>query len=76
MNYLIELGIIGILSSLRKIISQDFKTKKNPKNTVNTVTSVRASSLPNPPSKEGGGQIEIAAAIALEPWVSWYFWIW
>ena len=36
---------------------------------------VRASSLPSPPSKEGGGQIEIAAANALESWVSWCFWM-
>ncbi len=32
-------------------------------------------SLPSPPSKEGGGQIEIVAANALEPWVSWCFWM-
>ena len=42
----------------------------------NTVTSARASSLPSPPSKEGGGQIAFAAANLLEPWVSWCFWIW
>ena len=36
---------------------------------MNTVTSSRASSLPSPPSKEGGGQIEIVATNMLEPWV-------
>ena len=35
---------------------------KNLQNTANAVTSSRAGSLPSPPSKEGGGQIEIAAA--------------
>ena len=43
-------------------------TPSTQKNTTNTVSSARASSLPSPPSKEGGGQFEIAVANVLEPW--------
>ncbi len=42
---------------------------KNLKINSNTVASARASSLPSPPSKEGGGRIEFALANALELWL-------